>query len=85
MKPFSLDEYLKNPDRKIVTRDGKNVRIICTDRDDSVYSIVALTQERYGEKARYYTANGMFVGSAQQSENDLFFCTREERRMDKYT
>ena len=24
MKPFSVDEYLKNPLRKIVTRDGKS-------------------------------------------------------------
>ena len=23
MKQFSLEEYLKNPDRKVVTRDGK--------------------------------------------------------------
>ena len=23
MKPFSLEEYLKNPNRKVVTRDGK--------------------------------------------------------------
>ena len=30
MKPFSLEEYLKNPNRKILTRDGRNVKIICT-------------------------------------------------------
>lgn len=46
MKQFSLDEYLKNPGRKIVTRNGRNVRIICTDRMqlflDEHYPIVAL-------------------------------------------
>ena len=26
MKQFNLDEYLKNPNRKIITRDGRNVR-----------------------------------------------------------
>ena len=31
MKPFNLEEYLKNPSRKVVTKDGKSVRIICTD------------------------------------------------------
>ena len=31
MKPFSLEEYLKDPSRKVVTKDGKSVRIICTD------------------------------------------------------
>ena len=29
MKPFNLEEYLANPNRKIVTRDGRNARIIC--------------------------------------------------------
>ena len=31
MKQFSLEEYLANPTKKVVTRDGKSVRIICTD------------------------------------------------------
>ena len=31
MKPFNLKEYLVNPLRKIVTRDGRPVRILCTD------------------------------------------------------
>lgn len=31
MKEFNLNEYLKNPSQKVVTRDGRNVRIICTD------------------------------------------------------
>ena len=33
MKQFSLEEYLEHPDRKVVTRDGRSVRIICTDRN----------------------------------------------------
>lgn len=30
MKQFSLEEYLKNPSRKVVTRDGRNATIHCT-------------------------------------------------------
>ena len=30
MKPFSLEEHLKNPKMKVVTRDGRNAKIICT-------------------------------------------------------
>ena len=30
MKQFSLEEYLKNPTRKVVTRDGRNAKIHCT-------------------------------------------------------
>lgn len=40
MKPFNLEEYLKNPSRKVVTRDGRNVRIICTDFDNPDYPVV---------------------------------------------
>lgn len=32
MEQFSLDKYLENPSRKVVTRRGNPVRIICTDR-----------------------------------------------------
>ena len=42
MKEFSLEEYLKNPNRKIVTRDWRNVRIICTDRQGEGRPILAL-------------------------------------------
>ena len=30
MKQFNLNEYLANPQRKIITRDGRPVRIIST-------------------------------------------------------
>ena len=32
MKQFNLEEYLKDPNKKVVTRDGRNARIVCTDR-----------------------------------------------------
>ena len=30
MKPFNLKTYLENPSRKVITRDGRPVRIIST-------------------------------------------------------
>ena len=45
MKQFSLEEYLKNPSKKVVTRMGRKVRIICTDREDSIYPVVALVKD----------------------------------------
>lgn len=30
MKPFNLEEYLRNPSRKVITGDGRNVKIHCT-------------------------------------------------------
>ena len=40
MKEFSLEEYLKNPNREVVTRDGRKVRIICTDFDNPDYPVI---------------------------------------------
>ena len=62
MKQFSLTEYLKNPSRKIVTRDGRLVkRILCVDAKGD-YPIVALIKSK-DEKEEYpfrYTVNGQF-------------------------
>ena len=30
MKPFSLEEYLANPSKKVITRGGSAVKIHCT-------------------------------------------------------
>lgn len=73
MKEFSLEEYLKNPNRKIVTRDGKSVRIICTDKRKSIYPIIALClMEEESEICHNYLPNGKeHVG--EDSNDDLFF------------
>ena len=42
MRPFNLDEYLKNPKLKVITRDGKDVRIICTNAKGTRFPVVAL-------------------------------------------
>ena len=73
MKEFSLEEYLKNPSRKIVTRDGRNVRIICTDKRKTIYPIIALCfMEDGSERLSSYLPNGKeHVG--EDSNDDLFF------------
>ena len=44
MKPFNLEEFKKNPSRKIITRDGRSVQILCTNARRS-YPIVALIED----------------------------------------
>ena len=75
MKPFNLEEYHANPNRKIVTRDGRNVRIICTDRKDSDFPIVALVKNEYteGERCMCYTKGGKFYTGSDLSDAGLFF------------
>ena len=74
MKPFSLDEYLKDPSRKIVTRDGRKVRIICTDRKHSRYPIVALVENKLTEEENVvcYTKEGKVFNDVSTDVN-LFF------------
>ncbi len=72
MKQFNLEEYLKNPSRKVVTKEGRNVRIICTDRADSIFPIVALIESKWGESTTVHTKDGKyFLNDA--SDCDLFF------------
>lgn len=73
MKQFNLDEYLKNPSRKVVTRDGRNVRIKCTDRK-SDYPIVGLvtTRDYATEDVIAYTRDGEYLKGIS-SAYDLFF------------
>lgn len=39
MKPFNLKEYLKPHQQKVVTSDGREVMIICTDSTMGDYHI----------------------------------------------
>ena len=77
MKKFNLDEYLKNPSQKVVTRDGRAVRIICTDyKSDykSDYPIIGLvTIEENKELAYKFQKNGEYYLTNEESSLDLFF------------
>ena len=75
MKQFNLEEYLKNPNQKVVTRDGHPVRIICTDHDNISYPIVGAIKGYdfpfcFGE-------DGYVAGSKCNDANDLFFDTEK--------
>lgn len=74
MKQFNLEEYLANPSKKVVTRDGRNVRIICTDAKGG-YPVVVLIEEQYSnrESVYTYTKNGCWSISDIENINDLFF------------
>ena len=72
MKQFNLEEFKKNPLRKVVTRDGKPVRILCTDANGD-YPVVGLIY--YHDKRdvpENYTKNGSCYID-DESSCDLFF------------
>ena len=74
MEQFSLEKYLANPSRKVVTREGRDVRIICTDRRDLNFPIIALIENKsgLGETSLYLTKDGKFHIHGS-TDFDLFF------------
>ena len=82
MKQFNLEEYLKNPSRKGVTRDGRNVRILCTDAKGD-YPIVALIATLDGsiEFVCKFKKDGHFLDNDDNNSNlDLFFVPEKHER-----
>lgn len=79
MKQFNLEEYLKDPNKKVVTRDGRNVRIICTDRQGGDHPILALcTMGNESENLYSYLPNGrMYLSAYADSCTDLFFAPKK--------
>lgn len=83
MKAFSLKEYLKNPEKKVITRDGRGVRIRCTDRRGCDCPIVALVETPTGkaENILSYREDGRWspVGGPLVNSNlDLFFAPEKQ-------
>lgn len=74
MKPFSLEEYLKNPNREVVTRNGQKARIVCTDRAGlNTKPIVALITLPNGDEViKTFWDNGIETAGSEDI-NDLFF------------
>lgn len=77
MEQFSLEKYLENPQRKVVTRDERPVRIICTNRKSKSGNIVGLVGE---DESLIYVWNndGKHIVS-EIIDNDLFFADEEEK------
>ena len=76
MKQFSLEEYLKNPSRKVVTRDGKCVRIVCTDRLGA-FPVIGLIKTDKVETVLFYTDAGC-INPEMPSDYDLFFAPEKK-------
>ena len=72
MKEFNLQEYLANPSQKVMTRDGRKVRIVCTDMKNE-QPILALITEGNRENIRFYSQNGVWCNDFPNHKLDLVF------------
>lgn len=73
-KQFDLQYYLEHPETKVVTREGNNVRIICTDAmSEGTNKVVGLVLfDKNNECALHFTSDGRFM-EYNKEEFDLFF------------
>lgn len=81
MKPFNLAEYRKNPSRKILTRSGSKVTILCVDYNSPAepgYPIIArVTSANGDDRCLTYTKTGAFY-NRMKSGDDLFFALEKK-------
>lgn len=77
MEQFNLKKYLKNPNRKIVTRDGRSMRIVCTDMIGTSYPVIAVYKvDPTHESCKSYTTDGKLYTEGD-ADCDLFFATEK--------
>ena len=75
MKQFSLEEFLKNPNRKVVTRDGRAVKIHCTDYLGIQPIFATIEGDAY---PCTFCKNGRYMIN-EESPRDLFFATKKHK------
>ena len=69
MKPFNLEEYLKNPTRKVITKGGSPVKIHCTNYTKNQFIIAEIEGTNLSET---FDKDGKWLDIVD-SEKDLFF------------
>lgn len=82
MERFNLSLWLLDKNRRIVTGDGREVRIVCWDAD-SIKPIIALVKNKFanGNTIVQYTKYGTVLPD-EYTDNDLFFA--EEKKLTEF-
>lgn len=84
MEQFSLEKYLENQSRKVVTRDGRVVKILDTEFESGNGNKSILAKCIYNNKATVYvyTTDGK-ANNIGETENDLLFADDESTEFEK--
>ena len=81
MEQFNLDKWLQNKSRKVVTRYGSPVRIVCWDRNTTYWKIIGLVTSPDGSTENPFTYDvdgNESDGCLHDHRNDLFFADEEK-------
>ena len=80
MQKFSLDIWLRDKSRKVVTRDGREVEILKTDfRGYKQIIGVVKNRDNKDDEVDQWDKEGNFRGIFGESKYDLFFADEEEK------
>ena len=85
MEQFSLEKWLQDKSRKVVTRYGSPVRIVCWDRNTTYWKIIGLVTSPDGSTENPFTYDvdgNESDGCLHDHRNDLFFADKEEKTID---
>lgn len=80
MRQFNLEEWLKDKSRKVVTRSGHNVRILCTDQRGNM-PIVALVEFETLDGVQMFYSDGK---NESHREYDLFFADEKKEELTEF-
>lgn len=90
MLPFDAEKLKKNSKYRVVTRSGRNARIICWDSkfiyEKKNHPVLALV-ENYGggEDAYHYDMDGKYYGRySSDSDYDLFMVSDDEMELNDW-
>ena len=75
MKQFNLEEYLANPSRRVVTRDGRAVKIHCTNYIGAQHIIAQVEGNDYSTS---FHEDGRYAIDRDDSHFDLFFAPEKK-------
>lgn len=77
---FLYQDYLKNPNKTIVTRAGNSVHIVHVEKDANSggKSIVGIVEETTGKVVKLYDDQGR-ISANSESDYDLFFEAVEKK------
>ena len=76
MKPFNLEEYLANPSKKVITRDGRNVTIHCTNFNSCQPIIAQIEGHNFSNS---FTRDGKYCIDDKNLPYDLFFASEKHK------
>ena len=78
MKPFNLEEYIKNSSRKVITRDGREAEIVGTCATGDYPVTVSIESTFLKDKLSYRCTKEGKCYKGILSELDLFFVLEED-------